>query len=246
MVTLNEIFDEDDPGVDQDFQELIIVLSAAELDQVAVPLLEGHWTPSAVKGLYVRLDPARPELKQDRHVHVAQKKHLRSPDKQVSWTDRGRRHDRHSFNAKFGARADVQTAARAALGLPPTFLLEAAPRAVCLLTESASHDPRTPAVVRRASQRSIAARIAAAAPAARPNLVHEELRAMDGRDVVLRVYDSGDEFVAHACGSGAEWGVSVSATHDVVSDSAFAVKRVTPETLAESLADILLDWLHDE
>ncbi|MCI4652740.1 DUF6367 family protein [Sphingomonas aquatilis] len=82
------------------------------------------WRQSKVKGLVYRIDPVRPDLRQKRHVHIASTKHTAAKNKQVSWNDDGSRHDRHSFNDKFGKRADYRDVARAALGLPTEALLE--------------------------------------------------------------------------------------------------------------------------
>ncbi len=88
---------------------------------------------SRVRGLYQRIDPARPEMKQMRHVHIGDKKHLGTPDQQASWNDDGTRHDRHSFNDKFGSRANVRDVARVALGLPDDMVLEHLTKAASLL-----------------------------------------------------------------------------------------------------------------
>src|SRR3989442_1073690 len=42
---------------------------------------------------FYRVDPARPEMRQQRHVHIAHKKHLNSATQQVSWNSDQTRHD---------------------------------------------------------------------------------------------------------------------------------------------------------
>ena len=124
MVTLRELFEEDDDGLDIDIPRILVEITQAELDSLSFILEESRWNPSAVKGLWVRLDPHRPEMKQCRHVHVAQKKHIKSPDQQAAWNDNTTRHDRKRFNTKFADRADVKAVAKTALGLSPETILE--------------------------------------------------------------------------------------------------------------------------
>lgn len=124
-MTLDEIFEADrDAGVPLDFPELIVEIPRELLRSTCQDLNEGRWTPSCVKGLYQRVDPERPEMKQRRHVHVAAEKHLSASGKQVSWNDDGSRHDRHKFNAVLGQRKDSRAVAKAALGLGDDVQLE--------------------------------------------------------------------------------------------------------------------------
>lgn len=99
-------------------------------------------------------------MKQDRHVHVAQKRHLRAPNKQASWTDQGRRHDRHSFNKKFGTREDMRDAARLALGLTAGTLLEFMVGGRNQLVEGRSNDDRAPLVLALLGEDEVLSRIA--------------------------------------------------------------------------------------
>lgn len=97
---------------------ITVILSEAELTSTSLNMLEFGWQPSSVKDLMVRVDPARPERKERRHVHIAHRKHIRAKSKQVSWNDDGTRRDRKTFNEKLGAQEKYKNAARAALGLP--------------------------------------------------------------------------------------------------------------------------------
>lgn len=124
MVTLREFFESDDDGIDAPVPEIIVEMAEEELLQLEIPLNESQWIPSAEKGLWLRVDPPRPEMKQRRHVHIAQKKHIRASGEQASWNDDRTRHDYGRFNTQFGARADVQAVARSALGLSPNAVLE--------------------------------------------------------------------------------------------------------------------------
>ena len=55
--------------------------------------------PSKHPDYWMRVDPARPELKQRRHVHIAHKKHLKAKGKQVAWNDDQTRHDKKNFDS---------------------------------------------------------------------------------------------------------------------------------------------------
>ncbi|GJD35683.1 DUF6367 family protein [Methylobacterium aerolatum] len=124
-MTLEEIFEADrDADIPPELPELVVDVSEALLLSLGRDLNEGRWTPSCVRGLYQRVDPERPEMKQRRHVHVAAEKHLKAAGKQVSWNDDGSRHDRHKFNAALGQRKDYRAVARAALGLGDDVQLE--------------------------------------------------------------------------------------------------------------------------
>ena len=87
-------------------------------------LNEGDWRPSAIKDVWYRVDPERPEMKQQRHVHVADKKHIKALGKQASWNQDMTRHDRHKFNATLGALHSYQLVAKWALRLPDNSVLE--------------------------------------------------------------------------------------------------------------------------
>jgi hypothetical protein len=125
-MTLNELLgfaEVDDLGTR--FPYLMLEIDDELLRAVGLPLDEGAgWRDSRISGLKYRIDPARPQMMQKRHVHVAAAKHTSTKSKQVSWDDEGGRHDRHSFNDKLGARGDYQDVARMALGLPPETILE--------------------------------------------------------------------------------------------------------------------------
>ena len=123
-----------------------MVLTEEELKAVAFSLEESRWTSSHIRGIYLRVDPARPEMKQRRHVHLSTKKHLRSPSQQASWNDNGTRHDRHNFNDKFGSRPDVKDVARVALGLPANTILEKLTTRAGRILESLNSDKASESV----------------------------------------------------------------------------------------------------
>ena len=109
----------------QTFEHVIIVLSAEAFDSLGLDQLdEGRWTPSEHRGYSLRIDPARSEMRQQRHVHIARDKHTTAKHKQVAWNADQTRHDRKSFNAAFQGMEVAKGIARKALGLPPDALLE--------------------------------------------------------------------------------------------------------------------------
>jgi Family of unknown function (DUF6367) len=124
-VKLHELFEsDDDRDVPSDFPWLLIEIPEEQLHQAALVLNEGDWQPSHISGIWYRVDPARPEMKQQRHVHVAAKKHIKISTKQASWNSDTTRHDRKTFNAKLGSQGNYQDVAKTALGLPPQTVLE--------------------------------------------------------------------------------------------------------------------------
>lgn len=124
-MTLAELFGSDESGgLPDDFPWIMLSIPEHILAERQLLLYEGDWRPSDVKGLWFRVDAARPEMKQQRHVHVADKKHIKTPGKQASWNQDMSRHDRHRFDATMGARGNYQSVAKTALGLPDNAILE--------------------------------------------------------------------------------------------------------------------------
>jgi len=81
------------------------------------PLTEGRWEPSGYKDFMIRVDPMRPETKEQRHVHIAREKHTSAKNQQVAWNQDGSRHDRKSFNAGLGQQDAVRNIAAQALNI---------------------------------------------------------------------------------------------------------------------------------
>jgi hypothetical protein len=124
-VKLYELFEaDDDRDVPADFPWLLLEIPEAQLYQAELLLYEGDWQPSHISGIWYRVDPERPEMKQQRHVHVAAKKHIKISTKQASWNNDTTRHDRKTFNVKLGSQGSYQDVAKTALGLPPETVLE--------------------------------------------------------------------------------------------------------------------------
>lgn len=96
------------------------VFAALGLDQ----LEESRWVPSHHRGYSMRVDPARPEMRQQRHVHIAHDKHVSAKQKQVSWNQDRTRHDKKSFDTGFKSMAIAKDIARSALDLPSDAILE--------------------------------------------------------------------------------------------------------------------------
>ena len=109
------------------FEQVIVVLSEDTFAALGLTDLdESRWMPSEHRGYSLRVDPARAEMHQQRHVHIARDKHVAAKHKQVAWNADGSRHDRKSFNSAFQSMAVAKDIARRALGLPSDSLLEAA------------------------------------------------------------------------------------------------------------------------
>lgn len=105
----------------------IIVVLVDPQDSAAVQaglIQESIWRDSEFPGWIYRVDPARPEIRQQRHVAVCLKKHQASKNQQASWNDDRSRHDRGTFNTKVGSRSAAQAIARKALGLGSDVVLE--------------------------------------------------------------------------------------------------------------------------
>jgi len=71
-----------------------------------------------------RVDPEDPRIPLQRHIHIAQKKHISAKNMQASWNADGTRHDKGSFNASVGSTERVRDIARSVLGVPPNIVLE--------------------------------------------------------------------------------------------------------------------------
>ncbi len=103
---------------------------------VTVPILAGRnpafstlqesiWRDSNDGDLWYRIDSARSEMHILRHVHIAHRKQLSAPAKQVAWNDDQTRHDRHNFDASFSPMEKAKALAKQVLRLPDDALLEA-------------------------------------------------------------------------------------------------------------------------
>ena len=137
---LSDLFESDDGDTTADLPWLVIEIPAVELCRARLLLYEGQWRPSEISGIWYRVDPARPEMKQQRHVHVASQKHIKAPTKQASWNTDTTKHDRSTFNDKLGNQGSYQAVAKSALGLSSDTILEHLTNAsfgnTVLLTES--------------------------------------------------------------------------------------------------------------
>ncbi|WP_017842788.1 DUF6367 family protein [Methylotuvimicrobium buryatense] len=120
---LKGYFDEPDEGADDDQIKHIFVKVPESLLQSDCLALESYWKPSSYKDYMMRIDPEDPNIPQQRHVHIARKKHTSSKSKQVSWNADGSRHDRGSFDEK-SVTNTVRDIARKALKLDATITLE--------------------------------------------------------------------------------------------------------------------------
>ncbi len=85
--------------------------------------LESYWQSYDSKWSY-RVDAADPKISQQRHIHIAQKKHTSSKNQQASWNVDGSRHDKNSFNTNTGKTKKAQEIARSVLKLGHSIALE--------------------------------------------------------------------------------------------------------------------------
>lgn len=108
---------------------MVVVLSEEAFKSLGLHEIdESRWVRSAHRGYSLRVDPARPEMSQQRHVHIAHDKHTAAKNKQVSWNADKSRHDKKSFDVAFRSMDTAKDIARAALNLPDDALLESASR----------------------------------------------------------------------------------------------------------------------
>ena len=122
---------------------VIVEIEEALLRRLAPELLTEArgWQPAGKAGWSYMVHPARPEMRQLRHVHVARDEHTRAKNKQVAWNDDGTRHDKKTFDANMKGIGTAREIARSVLNLPQDLVLEQAndsPERGTLLTEAVS------------------------------------------------------------------------------------------------------------
>ena len=112
------------------YKEFIAESAEAEIDYLMLELTEevsslprlkslteGRWEPAGYKDFMIRVDPMRPETKEQRHVHIARQKHTSAKNQQVAWNEDGSRHDKKSFNASLGQQDAVRNIAAQVLSI---------------------------------------------------------------------------------------------------------------------------------
>lgn len=141
MLSFKEFLEED--GIDY----FVIVVSDNLIDEKRL-LNEGNWVCSGKKDWMIRVDAAKPEIKQQRHVHIAREKHIKSKDKQVSWNEDKSKHDKKAFNSKIASIKIIQALAKQALNLPADIKLEEAEKVseLVLINEAVNELNIEPAV----------------------------------------------------------------------------------------------------
>lgn len=103
----------------------IIEVSAEYIAHVSTRALEfSYWQDAGRPSWVYRVDPARPERNEKRHIHIAKKKHVTAKSRQASWNDDGTRHDRKTFDESVGSLKIVREIAREVLELSPVITLE--------------------------------------------------------------------------------------------------------------------------
>lgn len=124
-----------DPLLDEtlcirDEMEIEYLVAVVDLDGLSnlneKSLQEGRWRPSGYKDWYCRIDPANPQLKQRRHVHVARQKHINTKELQRAWNDDNTRHDKATFSQNSQGINTAKRIAAKALRLNDPALLERA------------------------------------------------------------------------------------------------------------------------
>jgi hypothetical protein len=250
MVTLAELFDmDDDNDLPADLPDIFVILTEVELAAGGLVLFEG-WQPSHIKGLWYRVNPARPQNKQLRNVHVAPQKHINAKRKQASWNENTKRHDRSTFNKKFGQRADVQDVARAALGLPATAVLEhvvIGAAATQILFENAELRGSKGATLVSAEARSFLDRLLATTPPLTSGLlIQEEMVECAGEDFVIQAVNTGSEVAARVFRKGHPWGYECTADFDVLFDMRVQLGINGVDWLMNAQRNHISEWLEME
>ena len=120
----------DEQGIDY----FIVEMPEGQVQELAL-IYEGQWVQSGKKDWMQRVDAENPSLKQQRHVHLARSKHVKTKSKQASWNQDRTKHDKGSFNSNIGSLDVVQTVARQALGLSSNTKLEESTKAANILTK---------------------------------------------------------------------------------------------------------------
>lgn len=110
---------------------LLRILIAIEEDASAASgtlrlLQEGEWRSAGVKDYMYRIDRDHSDSGV-RHVHICHRKHLAARNRQVSWSQSGRRHDPSTFHTSFRGIETARQIARDVLNLPDDFILEERP-----------------------------------------------------------------------------------------------------------------------
>jgi len=120
MISTSHLFDT------REFNSYIILdISQKKFSEYCLDLiLEGNWKPSGLSDWYQRVDSASPEMNIQRHIHLAHKKHINVKDRQVSWNDNGKRHDKKSFDVNISGLNTAKQIAREALKLSSSIVLE--------------------------------------------------------------------------------------------------------------------------
>lgn len=97
--------------------EFVIIINDSVILKSPVDLIESKWVESGYRDFMYRVDPQRPELKQQRHIHIARKSHVSAKTKQVAWNQDGTRHDKKTFNTKLGQQGAVKNIAACVLNV---------------------------------------------------------------------------------------------------------------------------------
>lgn len=119
-------------------EQIIIDIEDQDLPEV-LRFLEGKgWQKSNISGYLYRVDPCNSSMHQQRHVHIAHSRHIRSPNKQVSWNIDGSRHDKKNFDTSFAGIKNAKKIAIDVLELGSDYYLENVSNKKMLIDENIS------------------------------------------------------------------------------------------------------------
>ena len=108
-----------------DFDYILVKISKYDFEKLGLDILEeGKWGQSNKKGWSQRVDPERPEINLQRHVHIARTKHTSSKNQQVAWNQDGTRHDQKTSNTNLSGINTAKKIARDALGIKKDIIIE--------------------------------------------------------------------------------------------------------------------------
>lgn len=100
---------------------ICITIDTTILEEMELlPLNESIWRPSQVNGWSYRVDGEQPQMKQQRHVHVAKSKDINAKTNQFSWNKDGSRHDKLTFSKSEKGIETAKQIAGATLGIQST------------------------------------------------------------------------------------------------------------------------------
>lgn len=122
------MFDQLFDGIQKSFAEpgyIVVVIDTSALERTYRNMLqEGQWVSSGKGDWVLRIDPPNPQLKQQRHVHIAHRKHINTKNKQFVWNQDGICHDMASSSRNPQGMQTAKQIAQDVLHLGNEIILE--------------------------------------------------------------------------------------------------------------------------